>query len=702
MADGKELNENLGNAKENLQGINIEAAELRNVFAEIVQAIKESGKSAGDLAAANQNAIRDASKFRVLAEKQGDYNTKNLKDQRVVNGLKNKYAETQALVARNNAEIAFLEERIKNATADEEKQLRKILEVRTREVEAGEQLEKQYEKMVERAEAIQKAGSGFEKMANTLKSIPVIGPILASSLQKSADKVRQMEDDSTEFQKNMVRTSETLKGLGGGALTFLVASLFKADSSTTKLAKQLAISKDEARELRGAFNQIAIDSGTSALNAENLTEAFMQLGDSLGAVRGFNAERIEQQGRLVNLLGLEASEAANIASFGILNDKTTRSQTEGIVEQVELLKAETGIQLDNLKILSQVSQISGQLSAQYGYNTSELARAVVQANRLGLSLEDTQGIAGNLLDFESSIVNELNAELLLNKDLNLERARLLALNGKSAEAAAELAKQFGSAEEFSSLNVIQQQSLADAVGMSVDQLADSIRKQEVLQKLGVQNTKQLEEQGRLDELRTVRGGDQILQQLEQQSAAEKFQQAIIKIQAAVGALAEGPLGSLVDKLASAADSALLVKGAMFALGGLSLVKLVSTLVSIAASLGVSAAGSIATASALTLGIGAVAVIGGIVAMMAALNSQAETAKSLGKVDDMIMPAGYGDRIISTPKGSVALNNNDTIVAGTNLGQGSQETKRTNMLLEKLITQNDKKPQLSPVGLYEVQ
>ena len=152
-----------------------------------------------------------------------------------------------------------------------------------------------------------------------------------------------------------------------------------------------------------------------------------------------------------------------------------------------MLEQETGIRLNGRKILAEVANISGQLGAQYGFNTQQLAKAVVQSQRLGLSLEDSKNIAGNLLDFESSITNELEAELLLGKDLNLEQARLLALQGDSAGAAAELAKQFGTAEEFSNLNVIQQESLAKAMGMNADQLADSIRKQQVLSSLGVES-----------------------------------------------------------------------------------------------------------------------------------------------------------------------------------------------------------------------
>ena len=61
--------------------------------------------------------------------------------------------------------------------------------------------------------------------------------------------------------------------------------------------------------------------------------------------------------------------------------------------------------------------------------------------------------------------------------------------------------------------------------------------------------------------------------------------------------------------------------------------------------------------------------------------------------------GYGNRILTGPEGSFALNNNDTVVAGTNLGGGSSET---NKLLSTLVRQNAKKPEISPVGLYSVQ
>lgn len=592
---------------------------------------------------------------------------------------------------RGNAQDLLL-----HATGEERVELLELLNTLYKAEDEARGLEEAFGEVTKENEKLNSNTKFFDTIGSTLSKIPIIGDIFGDGFSKAAENIREIEAEGGGIFEKINAGAKAFDNI---ILTTLTTSLFSADSSTTNLAKQLAISKDSARDLRANFNAIAIDSGTAALNSQNLTEAFIQLGDEVGAVSGFNAEQIEQQGRLTNLVGLQAGEAAKLSEFGILNGETTRSQTTDILEQVKILEQETGIRLDGRKILAEVANINGQLGAQYGYNVQQLSRAVVQAQRLGLTLEDTKNIAGNLLDFESSITSELEAELLIGKNLNLEQARLLALQGDSAGAAAELAKQFGSAEEFSQLNVIQQESLAKAMGMSTDQLADSIRKQQVLSSLGVESIKQLEKQGRLDELRGDANGELLLQQYEQQSASEKFANAVTKIQAAFGNLMEGSLGTVVDAMAGLADSAGLVYGMMGLMATVSLARTVGSLATMAMTMTGIAASSITTAAAWTFGIGLAAIAAGMIYMS---NQHKKAKKAMQTEDDAIIPPGYGDRIISSPKGSIALNNQDTLVAGTNLGGGKSDNRKMEALLEKLVIQNNKKPQLSPVGLYEVQ
>jgi hypothetical protein len=111
-----------------------------------------------------------------------------------------------------------------------------------------------------------------------------------------------------------------------------------------------------------------------------------------------------------------------------------------------------------------------------------------------MSLQQAQNVARGLLNFEDSITNELEAELLTGKNLNLEKARYLALQGDSAGAAEEIAKQVGGLNEFTKLNVIQQEALAKAAGMGVDEFTDTLRKKQEIKKLDQSQAKLYQEE----------------------------------------------------------------------------------------------------------------------------------------------------------------------------------------------------------------
>ena len=58
-----------------------------------------------------------------------------------------------------------------------------------------------------------------------------------------------------------------------------------------------------------------------------------------------------------------------------------------------------------------------------------VARAAIEAKKLGINFDTAVKIADNLLDFESSIQQQMEAEILLGRQLNLDKARQLALSG---------------------------------------------------------------------------------------------------------------------------------------------------------------------------------------------------------------------------------------------------------------------------------
>ena len=100
-----------------------------------------------------------------------------------------------------------------------------------------------------------------------------------------------------------------------------------------------------------------------------------------------------------------------------------------------------------------------------------------------MNLEGVDKIASSLLNFESSISAELEAELITGKALNLEKARQAALDNDLATVATEISRQVGSSADYSKMHRKEQEALAKAVGMSRDELAGSLVAQEMKNKL---------------------------------------------------------------------------------------------------------------------------------------------------------------------------------------------------------------------------
>ena len=403
----------------------------------------------------------------------------------------------------------------------------------------------------------------------------LLGKIGASNLQKPFEAARKAAEEKAKAlgvsEEKTASISDKFKVLGAsisgfgsgllkafsdplaivtgivGTFALLVKNALEVDKHLTDFSKNLNISKDAAHELEANFDRASynaasyskyLTAGTFSVKAQ--MEATKELNESLGTAELFTEKMLAGQVLLTKRLGLNNEEAAEFAKFSLLSGKSQEDIVTEIGDQIIAFKKETGVQLNMKKVMQDVTKIHGQLAANLGNDPKKIAAAVMQAQKLGLSLEKTRDIANSLLDFESSIQNELEAELLTGKSLNLEKARELALQGKSVEAAAELMNQVGGLSEFQSLNVIQQNALAKSVGLTADEMADAYKQQELLKGTAFQTKeafleqyKLAEQQGKLEEFQnTVKqaaNGDQLLQMGAQQSSQEKFQEAVDKL-----------------------------------------------------------------------------------------------------------------------------------------------------------------------------
>ena len=451
------------------------------------------------------------------------------------------------------------------------------------------------------------------------------------------------------------------KGFGGAVIAAVTDEFFLVNEQTVELQKSLALSADEAADLRNDFADAATSSGNINVTTTALLKTVTALSKQFGFPTLFDMETLVTTTKLTEQVGISAESAGMLAAATVTTGKNFEDQYKDALGTSYELQRQSGVQLDLRNILEESGKVTGTIRANLGSNVESIAAAVTQAKLFGGSLDDVANASKALLDFESSITAELEAELLLGKNINLETARQASLNGDLATVAKELTKEAGDYTEFSKMNVIQQEALAKAMGMQSDQLADILFQQDIQGKTA-------------NELRAL-GKDELADRLEAQTVQEKFNASIAKL--------KGILGDVVTAFMPILD----ILGSVFEAIG-KVIKIVQPLMGMIT--------GILTGLVLSGG----NPIGGIIGGVIGAGTDAVNATT---ANDAVIPPGYGDTIVKRGKDTIALNNDDTVVAGTNLGGGSNKTgERTNQLLESLIMQNAKKPELSPVGLYEVQ
>ena len=293
----------------------------------------------------------------------------------------------------------------------------------------------------------------------------------------------------------------TMLPLIGGAIGGIVSGFMKlvelalsAQDRTVKFGRALGMSGDSAIKVRNEFSKIAFQSNSIFINSEKLMQSQEELTGILGTNNILSGKILETNSLLKDIAGLEAETRGEIVQSSIITGKSVEATTKSVLAQVVGLQKATGIGFNFQKILKEASSLGGYLGLSFAKYPDKLTKSLITVKAMGLELKQLDSMADSFLDFESSISNEFEAQLLTGKNINLMKAREAFLNNDLAGAAAEITSQVGSSGDFLKMNRIQAESLSKAFGMSRDQLGEMLKKQELLSRIGAKDTDNAQKQ----------------------------------------------------------------------------------------------------------------------------------------------------------------------------------------------------------------
>ena len=334
---------------------------------------------------------------------------------------------------------------------------------------------------------------GLRKESNKLMG--VAGGLLSSlnAIAGPFAKALKLDQVEKDMKKVADRVAESKEGFG--KLKVLAAgagsAISNAFSTLTDPGVILAAIGSQFLKIGKAQREFRKVTGQNASTFRNINSSLTSTTQLIGAATAlskelsvnasvvFTNDTITEVAELTEFMGMGAHEAAQLAKFAKLSGQELSTVTKGIESSFKAFVATNRVGLNFSDVMNDVGSVSAEVSLSLGSNPAKITAAAMEARKLGLSLQQVDDIAGSLLDFEQSISNEMQAELITGKELNLDKARQLALNNDLEGVAKEIGKNAGILKAFAGGNRIAQEATAKALGMSRQDMAKMIYSQKI-------------------------------------------------------------------------------------------------------------------------------------------------------------------------------------------------------------------------------
>ena len=379
--------------------------------------------------------------------------------------------------------------------------------------------------------------------------------IQQARLNLAKQQQEELKKSRNELAKSIQNALQLNKVAAAFTFTSALASIKEANSVTYDLSKQFGISLQQSRGIRENFEEFS--QTTTRLDFGRLAQAQKALGEAIGQNVLYSNEMAGDFVEVTEYMGLSTQAAGRLAQIGATLGMSSEDYRSNIAESLIPLNKNLGINMNIVQAYEDIGKLSNTTVVNLGRNQTAMLKLVATARRFGIEMEQVSNFGSSLLDFESSIANELEAEVLSGKQLNLERARAAALRGDDVALAQELATQVGTLSEYERMNVVQRESLAKAFGMNIDQMSGMLLRQEAMNQLSGQAASATDQQlAAAKEYQKVEGGtlqNAVEQIQKREDVTKKLADSMMKVKTIIADLLSS-LDPILDRVVNLIQS----------------------------------------------------------------------------------------------------------------------------------------------------
>ena len=352
------------------------------------------------------------------------------------------------------------QENLNNAQQDELEGLQAINRERERELEHTKDL----------AKSLQKNLGLMEEQGDALRGIINVFTPLNERAASLFSTINQLKNPLTAGFELIKLSAQRFAELDNAAMSFRQNTGFLT-SQTKQIETNIRVA---SRDLAGF-----------GVTVEVASESAQQLANAFGDTAIANRENIEYVSLMKQNLGVSAEDSTalmqNFMGIGGMSSKVARETAGAAASMAKAAGVPFGA------VMKEVAKPSAEVRSLIRGSVDSLIKGAIEAKRLGTSLEAVGKAAAGMLDFQTSINDEMEASVLFGKDVNLQKARELAYAGDLENLAKEQSRLLQEAGDVSKMDYFQRMGIAKALGMTVEEMDKMNAKQQELNQLRLED-----------------------------------------------------------------------------------------------------------------------------------------------------------------------------------------------------------------------
>lgn len=307
---------------------------------------------------------------------------------------------------------------------------------------------------------------------NTLKELAA-GRIRLQNQKSIGLLVKAMAKDLGEAAGNIIKSTNWIK---------ITLGYFRLlDDEAARFRMRMGIWRTQSIDIEQSARSIYGQMIGIGANIEMVYKAAEAMGRSFGTIYSYTPDIGKALTSWQANLGISAESGAELLRvFSQLSGKTSQSQVNMGAFLSSMTQA-AGIPLNETMV--DIARASATSYSMLSRSPIAIARAAVEARRLGTTLDSITKSGKQMLDFTESINKEMEASVLIGAPINLQRARELSYRRDILGLNREIMRLAKNELDFNRLDRFQQEAFASALGLSVDEIAKMLNAEREIQRI---------------------------------------------------------------------------------------------------------------------------------------------------------------------------------------------------------------------------